>query len=302
MLSDITERKQTEIALKESEERYRIAIEASNDGIAIVQNDAHVYVNQSFLTMFGYSALEEIVGKQNYCIVHPDHKERVIEYARARQKGEHAPTRYEFKGIKKDGTPVDIEVSVNTISYNGKQAILAYLRDNTERKKTENDLIYLGTHDPLTGLFNRTFFQTELERLQDSRLYPISIIMADVNGLKDVNDHLGHLAGDELLREVGSVIHKTFRAEEIIARIGGDEFVILLPGIDQTGAEKAIIRLQVHIAEHNHTNPDLQISLAAGYATGEANIALEELLHLADNEMYRIKAIQKQIKLEDKVL
>ena len=132
-------RKQAEQALGESEEQYRIAIEASNDGVAIVQNDIHIYVNQAYLTMFGYNTLDEMVGKQQYCTVHPDDYERVTGYARARQKGEYAPARYEFKGIRKDGTPIDIEISANTILYKGEEAILAYLRDTTEHKRLEEE-------------------------------------------------------------------------------------------------------------------------------------------------------------------
>jgi PAS domain S-box-containing protein len=132
--------REVEAALKESEERYRIAIEASNDGVAIVQNDVHVYVNQAFLKMFRYKTLDEILGKHKYCIVHPDDYERVLNYAEIRQKGNYAPIRYEFKGIRKNKTPIDIEVSVNTIMYKKKRAILAYLRDITERKRVEGEL------------------------------------------------------------------------------------------------------------------------------------------------------------------
>ncbi len=135
-----SEHREVEAALKESEERYRIAIEASNDGVAIVQNDVHVYVNQAFLKMFRYKTLDEIVGKHKYCIVHPDDYERVLNYAEVRKKGNYAPIRYEFKGIRKNNTPIDIEVSVNTISYQGAQAILAYLRDITERKHAEEEI------------------------------------------------------------------------------------------------------------------------------------------------------------------
>jgi PAS domain S-box-containing protein len=137
---DITARKQAEESLRELEEQYRIAIEGSNDGVAIVQDDIYVYVNQAFLTMFSYNSLDEIAGRQRYCTIHPDDHERVAGYARARQKGEYSPARYEFKGIRKDGTPIDIEVSVNMISFKGKKAILAYLRDNTERKRMEEEL------------------------------------------------------------------------------------------------------------------------------------------------------------------
>ncbi len=136
-----SDRREAKAALKESEERYRVAIEASKDGVAIVQNDVHVYVNQAFLEIFQYETLDEIVGRHRYCIVHPDDYERVLNYATARRGGNYAPTRYEFKGIRKDGTPVDIEASVNMIPYKGAKAILAYLRDVTKRKHAEKELI-----------------------------------------------------------------------------------------------------------------------------------------------------------------
>jgi PAS domain S-box-containing protein len=137
---DITGRKLTEQAIKESEERYRIAIEGSIDGVVIVQDDLHAYVNRAFLDMFGYATLDEIVGKHRFCTIHPDDHKRVITYARARQKGDYVPSRYAFKGIRKDGTPIDIEVSANSISYRGEKAVLAYLRDVTDRKRAENAL------------------------------------------------------------------------------------------------------------------------------------------------------------------
>lgn len=140
VITDITDRKEAGSALRESEERYRTAIEASHDGVVIVQNDVHVYANQAFLDMFRYNNLDEIVGQQQYCILHPDDYERVVGYAQARLKGEYAPARYEFKGIRKDGTPIDVEASVNTISYKGEQAVLAYLRDTTERKEADEAL------------------------------------------------------------------------------------------------------------------------------------------------------------------
>ncbi len=140
VITDITDRMQAENALRESEEQYRIAIEATSDGVVIVQNDVHVYANQAFLDMFRYDTLDEIVGKEKYCIVHPDDYERVVGYAQARQQGEYAPVRYEFQGIRKDGTPIGVEASVNTISYKGEKAILAYLRDTTERKEADEAL------------------------------------------------------------------------------------------------------------------------------------------------------------------
>ena len=132
--------KQTEDSLVESEERYRIAIEHSNDGVAIVKGCYHIFVNNKFLEIFGYNNRDEIIGNQIYITVHPDDREMVISINERRQKGEDVPSKYEFKGIKKDGTTVFIEVSAAGIIYRGEPATLAYLRDITEHKMMNDAL------------------------------------------------------------------------------------------------------------------------------------------------------------------
>lgn len=137
---DITERKKTEKTLRESEERYRTAIEHSNDGVAIVRGNEHVFVNQRFLTMFGYDHPDEILGTRLFVTVHPDDYDRVMEINRTTKKEEPLPLRYEFKGVRRDGTAIHVEVSSTRVVYQGKPAILAYLRDITERVRTEEML------------------------------------------------------------------------------------------------------------------------------------------------------------------
>lgn len=134
---DITEHKETEKTLKESEERYRTAIEHSNDGVAIVRGSRHVFVSRRFLTMFGYDDPKEVVGAGLYVTIHPEDYERVMELNRTSKKGEPAPMRYEFKGVRRDGTVIYIEVSSTQIIYQGEPAKLAYLRDITERVRSE---------------------------------------------------------------------------------------------------------------------------------------------------------------------
>ena len=114
---DVTNRKLAEEQLKESEERYRIAIEHSNDGVAIVRGDIHEVVNRRFLEMFGYDSLDDLVGKKVFVIVHPDDREKVVEINRRRQTGQPVPSRYEFKGITRDGRVIYVDVSAATISY-----------------------------------------------------------------------------------------------------------------------------------------------------------------------------------------
>jgi PAS domain S-box-containing protein len=135
-----TDRRQAEKDLIESEERYRIVIENSNDGMALVRGDEHIYMNRKFLEMFGYKTSDDFAGNLIYGSVHPDDRAMVVEYNRKRQKGEPIPSRYEFKGIKKDGTTIFVEVSAAAITYHGETCTLAYFRDITERKQTVDSL------------------------------------------------------------------------------------------------------------------------------------------------------------------
>lgn len=137
---DITERKQAEDLLLESEERYRIAIESSNDGIAIIRGEFYLYVNRKFAEIFGYYKTADVVGNRITLIIHPDDIDRVLEINHMRQRGDGAPPRYEFKGVRKDGSVVYIEVSANPITYQGEAASLICLRDITGRKEMEEKL------------------------------------------------------------------------------------------------------------------------------------------------------------------
>jgi PAS domain S-box-containing protein len=141
MWRDIRERKHAEAQLRESEERYRTAIESSNDGVALVRGDRHIYVNRKFLEIFGYRSLEEVVGKTHYLTVHPDDRQKVVSYNRRRQRGEAVPDRYEFKGLRKNGEIVYIEASATGTTYQGEAISLVFLRDVTERKSLEEQLL-----------------------------------------------------------------------------------------------------------------------------------------------------------------
>ncbi len=129
-----------EILVRDSGERYRIAIEHSNDGVSLVKAGNHLFVNQKFMDLFGYSRWEDIVGKSIDRTIHSDDRERVLAYHRDRQRGAPAPTRYEFKGQRQDGSVVYIEASVAETIYKGEPTTLAYFRDVTDRKITERQL------------------------------------------------------------------------------------------------------------------------------------------------------------------
>ncbi|MCX5805971.1 MAG: PAS domain S-box protein [Proteobacteria bacterium] len=139
-MQDITQRKIAEKALIESEERYRTAIEHSNDGIAIIQDSKHLYVNKKFIQMFEYDKPEEIINMPITFLVHPDDHEKVSNIHQQRQRGEAVPSRYEFKGITKTGKTIYIELSGTSTTYRGRPVYLLYLRDITSRKKNDDAL------------------------------------------------------------------------------------------------------------------------------------------------------------------
>ena len=140
IVHDITEREEMEEALRESEERYRTAIENASDGIALISGDRHLYVNRRFAEMFGYDDPAEMVGKPLSFTVHPDDVAMVSKFNRLRQGGESAPSRYEFRGVRKDGKTRFMEVSAARTHFRGRPVSLAYIRDITEYKNLEERL------------------------------------------------------------------------------------------------------------------------------------------------------------------
>ena len=167
--------------------------------------------------------------------------------------------------------------------------ILHVGQDITNLKETEEKLRFISIHDQLTGLYNRLYFEEEMSRLERGRVFPISTIMADVDNLKIANDTYGHARGDELLKTVAGILRSSVRAEDVVARIGGDEFAALLPGTDETTAEKIIGRIVEKIDAHNTWNTQLKVSVSIGVQTSGRNESLTEALHKADEKMYSQK-------------
>ncbi len=166
--------------------------------------------------------------------------------------------------------------------------------DVTARTEAEDHLRYLSTHDALTGLYNRAYFETELDRLMRGRYFPVTVIMVDVDGLKLVNDSKGHPAGDELLLHVADILRSAFRAEDIIARIGGDEFCILLPRANEEVTKMVIDRVKENLVLFNDVNPESPIGLSMGSATAFTAGGLNASMIKADQVMYKVKSAKHE--------
>ncbi len=212
-------------------------------------------------------------------------------------------TYYEREGINYSlsGEPVNVYLHWTLMPgyENDFGWVLVALQDVTERKKAEDYLRYLGTHDVMTGLYNRAYFEETLQKLEVNCQNPISFIIVDLNELKAANDSFGHHMGDKLIRRAAEVLRASIDEKYTLARIGGDEFIIIMPGADAEAARVIIERVQSLITVNNKYYSEPQLSLSLGAATRVDKLSLERVISLADDAMYQNKGIYHHRRRED---
>lgn len=296
-LRDITERKKAEAALRQSEEKYRTILENIQEGYFEVNLTGNlIFFNDSVCELIGYSR-DETTHMNYRTFTNEEMAKKVYQaFNKVYKTGE--PTReFDWQIIRKNGESRYIEASVsvrkdlsgNVVGFKG------IIRDITERKQIHQQLNHMATHDALTSLPNRTLFMDRLQiALAQSKRKKnkLAVMMLDLDHFKDVNDNLGHIIGDKLLKEIGDRLTSILRHNDTVARFGGDEFVILLSDLEReeyaAGVAKVILKaLQKPFLLADHeivTNASIGIAMFPDDCED-----MESLLKKSDTAMYSVK-------------
>lgn len=183
------------------------------------------------------------------------------------------------------------------VMASGKNEAVAIVRDVTERKRAEEEMTYLRFRDRLTGLYNRDFFEEELRRLDTDRQYPLSVILGDIDGLKLVNDVLGHQEGDKVAIRIAAILKDSCRDEDIVCRTGGDEFTILLPQTDEADVGKIMGRIKRKCEEEFKKGNLTSLSQGSGTKHDQEK-RTAQLIKEADDNMYQHKKTDREQRLK----
>jgi diguanylate cyclase len=292
---DITERKYVEEELIASEARHRAMVANILDVIAIIDEYMIVqYVSQNIQKLFGWLP-EDLCGQKAWERIHPNDASRNQKMINELLNTDRYIKNENYRYLTKDGSYKEVEVTLTNLLHDPNiNGIMVNFHDITKHIKRENEIIYLSYKDVLTGLYNRTFYEEELKRLDNERQLPLSVIMGDVNGLKLINDGFGHAEGDKLLVKIANILKNCCRKNDIICRIGGDEFCILLPQTDCEAVQRICKRIYITCEEGYSKNDEIvNSSISLGYETKiEANEVIENIIKKAEAFMYRHKLLE----------
>lgn len=303
---DITERRRAQRKLVESERRLADIINFLPDATFVIDLNGRV--------ISWNRAIEEMTGLKSEAVLHNDYRvyslpfhgvpQRMVidmvlhpearldeRYGNVQHVGNRVLVGEMFApGLGEAGKHVWVKA---TPLYNTQGEVVGAIesiRDISDQKQFEEQLRYIGLHDQLTGLYNRSYFEDMLQRLNFSREYPVTVISADLDGLKLINDTMGHAGGDRMIKKCAELLASVLRKSDVLARIGGDEFMLLLPKTNEVAGEAILKRMQDNIEAYNHRHPHLPVSISLGMATTNGNSeSLEDVMKRADAVMYRDK-------------
>lgn len=289
------ELEQTNDTLNKTKDELYLILDSTAEGIFGIDLEGRcTFCNNSCLVLMGYEKQSDLLGRRMHDLIQssylrgdptPFEESRVYKTITT---GEKAYVTDEIF-CRVDGTSIDVEYYSYPQYKNGRiiGAVITFM-DVTERNKTAAQIRYLSCHDTLTGLMNRSYLEEALIMNDTEHNLPVSIIFADLNGLKLVNDVFGHATGDNLIKRAGDILKRSCRATDIIARVGGDEFIILLPSTSTEVAQRIIDRIKLELRKERVN--EVQCSMALGFDTKTNPYQdIEKIMVNAESEMYKEK-------------
>jgi diguanylate cyclase (GGDEF)-like protein/PAS domain S-box-containing protein len=288
-------RQNSEIKLKESEKKYRRLFEKAPVGIFTTTSDGKVEMfNPHMAKILGFDSIAAAITYYNNLGQKLYLKTKKRDQFINQIKEEGMVSDFVFQAYDKEHNILWLEMNarINRHNQDGTFVIDGFCSDITERRQSQEKIQYLGFHDKLTGLYNRAFLEEEIDRIDTKRQLPISIIMGDLNNLKLINDTYGHQTGDILIKKTAEMLEDSCRYEDIIARWGGDEFVVLLPQTTVKESEVIIKRINQQIKKEKG---ELAVSISLGTASKlEKDEDLMAVLSQAEDRMYKNKIENKK--------
>ena len=290
----------TNLKLEENKNQLQLILDSTAEAIYGVDLKGKcTFCNMSCIKMLGYHSQEDLLGKNMHEQIHhtrrdgtplPIHECRILLSIKS-GKGIGADDEVFWRA---DGTSFEVEYHSYPQIKNGEVvgAVITFM-DITDRKQREAEIQYLSCYDTLTGLYNRRCFEEFRKKVDIPENLPLSIIFADINGLKMTNDIFGHASGDELIKKCAEILRRACRENDIVARVGGDEFIVLLPNTNEKNAEVVMSRIKSELS--NASVSEIKCSISLGFDTKKSpDQKLAEVMADAENAMYKDKIMNRK--------